>query len=350
MSHRFRMSLLLVSLTIAPASHAVGQNSNDADERRILRLEAEGREATIKNDLEANDRLLADDWININPDGSVTTKARLMELIKAGSFKIMSIKNDEVAVRVYGDAAVVTGRSTSERAGQNGEAVARQVRFTRVYVRRQGRWRLATSHNTLIMTGQEKKERSQSGGGDEVRLIHKVDAAYPQEAKDKGVGGKVIVEFTIDEKGDLIDARVKEGPEPLREAALDAARQARFSNPLNRKFTGTLAYDFRLGEDKGKKSSPAAQPSAPKAAAEEPRIKLIERVEPVYPREAEEKGITGKVTVQITIGEEGEVSEAKVKEGPQELRQAAIDAVRKWRFSNPAKQKVVATIEINFEP
>jgi TonB family protein len=247
MSHRFRISLLIVTLITAFASHAVAQNPNDAVERQTLRLETEAREATI-------------------------------------------------------------------------------------------------------MTGQEKKERSQSGGEDEVRLIHKVDAAYPQEAKDKAVEGKVVVELTIDEKGDPIDARVKEGPEPLREAALEAARQARFSNPLKRKFTGTLAYDFRLGGDKGKTSQPAARQAAPKAAAEEPRIKLIERVEPVYPSEAEEKGITGKVTVEITIDEKGEVSEAKVKEGPQELRQAAIDAVRKWRFSNPAKQKVVATIAFNFEP
>jgi uncharacterized protein (TIGR02246 family) len=350
MSHRFRRPLLLVTLITAFASHAVAQNSNDASEQQILRLEAEAREATLKNDLEANDRLLTDDWININPDGSVTTKARLMELIKSGSFKIMSIENDEVAVRVYSDAAVVTGRSTTKREGQNGEVVARQVRYTRVYVRRQGRWRLASSHNTLIMTSQDKKERSQSGGEDEVRLIRKTDAAYPQDAKDKGVEGKVIVELTIDEKGDLIGARVKEGPELLREAALDAARQARFSNPLKRKFIGTLAYDFRLGEGKGKTPSPSEQQAAPKAAADEQRIKLIERVEPVYPPEAEEKGITGKVTVEITIDEKGEVTEAKVKEGPRELHQVAIDAARKWRFSNPAKQKVVVTITFNFEP
>src|SRR5215510_13281390 len=149
MNHRFRISLLLATLISASASHAVAQNSNDATERQILRLEAEAREATLKNDLEANDRLLADDWINI----------------------------------------------------------------------------------TLIMNNQERKERSQSGGEDEVRLIHKVDAAYPQEAKDKAVEGKVIVEFTIDEKDDLIDARVKEGPKELHQAAIDAARQWRFSNP-----------------------------------------------------------------------------------------------------------------------
>jgi len=119
-------------------------------EQLILQLEKEGREATLKNDIEANDRLLADTWININPDGSVTTKARLMELLRAGSFRIASIENDEVVVRVYGDGAVVTGRSTSKRAGQGGEVVTRQVRFTRVYAKLQGRWQVVSAHNMLI--------------------------------------------------------------------------------------------------------------------------------------------------------------------------------------------------------
>ena len=35
------------------------------------------------------------------PDGSITTKAKLIELLKVGSFKIMSIDNDEVMVRIY---------------------------------------------------------------------------------------------------------------------------------------------------------------------------------------------------------------------------------------------------------
>ena len=113
-------------------------------------LENEGREATLKNDIEANDRLLADNWVNINPDGSVTTKAKLMELLKDGSFKIMSIDNDEVMVRVYGDAAVVTGRSTTKRAGQGGEVMTRQVRFTRVYAKGKERWQVVSAHNTLI--------------------------------------------------------------------------------------------------------------------------------------------------------------------------------------------------------
>jgi ketosteroid isomerase-like protein len=140
-----------VSLSVQAQTPAKTATDNTDAEQLILRLEQEGREATLKNDVEANDRLLADNWININPDGSVTTKARLMELLKTSPFKIMAIETDEVMVRVYGDAAVVTGRSTSKRAGQAaGETVTRQVRFTRVYAKRQGRWQVVSAQNTLI--------------------------------------------------------------------------------------------------------------------------------------------------------------------------------------------------------
>ena len=151
--------LIVVALAIFSCGFASAQTApekpheNPETEQVILRLENEGREATLKNDIAANDRLLADNWQNINPDGSITTKAKLMELLKDGSFKIMSIENDEVMVRVYGeggDAAVVTGRSTTKRAGHGSEVIARQVRFTRVYAKSKGQWQVVSAHNTLI--------------------------------------------------------------------------------------------------------------------------------------------------------------------------------------------------------
>lgn len=145
------IALACVTSLLAPAQATKEKATGDvSSEQLIMRLETEGREATLKNDIEANDRLLADDWVNINVDGSITTKAKLMELLKAGSFKIMSIDNDELMVRIYGDAAVVTGRSTTKRAGQGDDIVTRQVRFTRVYARQQGRWRVVSAHNTMI--------------------------------------------------------------------------------------------------------------------------------------------------------------------------------------------------------
>ena len=138
------------ALSLVTMGQAKEKSGDGNTEQMVLRLENEGREATLKNDLPANDRLLADNWINVNADGSVTTKAKLLELLKAGSFTILSIENDEVMVRVFGEAAVVTGRSTTKRAGESGEILTRQVRFTRVYARNQGRWQVVSAHNTLI--------------------------------------------------------------------------------------------------------------------------------------------------------------------------------------------------------
>lgn len=144
--------ILICLASLSGIAKPAGKKSSDNHQTKklILQLEEKGREATLKNDVEANDRMLADNWMNINPDGSVTTKAQLMELLKTSSFKIASIENDEVLVRAYGDMAVVTGRSTTSRAGQGNETIVRQVRFTRVYARTRGRWQVVSAHNTLI--------------------------------------------------------------------------------------------------------------------------------------------------------------------------------------------------------
>ncbi len=150
--------IILVSMAFALSLVTMGQSNDKSKdksgdrntEQLILRLENEGREATLKNDVAATERLLADNWINVNADGSVTTKAKLLELLKAGSFTIQSIENDEVIMRVFGDAAVVTGRSTTKRSGEGGEILTRQVRFTRVYAKNHGRWLVVSAHNTPI--------------------------------------------------------------------------------------------------------------------------------------------------------------------------------------------------------
>ena len=143
--------LISVTLTFASAQTESKKTSDLSKiEQQILQLEKEGREAAVKNDVEANNRLLADNWMNTNANGTVTTKAKLMELIKSGLFKISSIEDDDVMVRIYGDSAVVTGRATSKRIGQDGAVVTGQVRFTRVYAKIDGRWQVIAAQSTPI--------------------------------------------------------------------------------------------------------------------------------------------------------------------------------------------------------
>lgn len=119
-------------------------------EATIRALEAEGRAAAMSGDPEAHDRLLASDWTNINSNGTVTAKPQLLALLKSSPFKFLSIEDEDLSVRIYGETAVVTGRSTRKRAGPSGEAVTQSVRFTRVYAERDGRWQVVSAQTTPI--------------------------------------------------------------------------------------------------------------------------------------------------------------------------------------------------------
>jgi uncharacterized protein (TIGR02246 family) len=108
-------------------------------------------QAQIHADAAALDRIYADDFIGIGPSGTVRTKAQVISDFTSGNLKFQSITTDDVQVRVYGDTAVETGRSTMN--GQDkGKAVPRDNRFTRVWVKQQGRWRLVANHYSLLIT------------------------------------------------------------------------------------------------------------------------------------------------------------------------------------------------------
>ena len=71
---------------------------------------------------------------------------------------------------------------------------------------------------------------------------------------------------------------------------------------------------------------------------------LLHRAPVDYPPEAKAKGIQGTVVLEVDIDENGNVSDARVLSGPQELRKAALTSVLQWHYSKnmslPAKTQV----------
>jgi len=85
----------------------------------------------------------------------------------------------------------------------------------------------------------------------------------------------------------------------------------------------------------------AAQPVAPRAGTVEiPR--LLKKVAPVYPPAARSARVEGVVVIEATIEESGRLDHLNVVEGHPMLIDAAIDAVRQWRYI-PAKLHGVPT-------
>ena len=76
--------------------------------------------------------------------------------------------------------------------------------------------------------------------------------------------------------------------------------------------------------------------------------------EPVYPDAAKAGGQRGSVVLQVLIGRDGAVQDAKFMQGSLVFARAAIDAVRQWQFKpytlNGRAVSVQSTITLNFKP
>jgi ketosteroid isomerase-like protein len=147
------MTILL--LTAAPIALAQEQSAR-RDQRRsveqvIRQLDHERIQAQIGADAVALDRIYANDFIGIGPSGTVRTKPQVISDFTSGGLKFQSITTDDVRVRVYGNTAVETGRSIMS--GQDkGKTVPHDNRFTRVWVKQHGRWRLVANHYSSLIT------------------------------------------------------------------------------------------------------------------------------------------------------------------------------------------------------
>lgn len=116
-------------------------------QRGVRRVDGQWRDALLRRDLKALEKILADEYVSTNSKGEVQNKARELAGLKAAVLRFVSFDTDEVKVHVYGDSAIVTGRE-SLSIFYEGREVGGQFRYTRVYIRRQRRWLLAASHTS----------------------------------------------------------------------------------------------------------------------------------------------------------------------------------------------------------
>jgi len=89
------------------------------------------------------------------------------------------------------------------------------------------------------------------------------------------------------------------------------------------------------------------------ASGQEAQSEVLRRarskVQPVYPELARKMNLTGTVKVEVVVSPNGSVKEAKVVGGHPVLANAALDAVRKWRFE-PAAAESSGVVDFKFEP
>ena len=144
------LTLTLISIALGQEQMA-NRDQRSSVEQIIRQLDNERIQAQISADAVALDRIYADDFIGVGPSGTVRTKTQVISDFTSGNLKFQSITTDEVQVRIYENTAVETGLSTM--VGQDkGKAVPRDTRFTRVWIKQHGRWRLVANHYSQRIT------------------------------------------------------------------------------------------------------------------------------------------------------------------------------------------------------
>jgi ketosteroid isomerase-like protein len=146
---------IIAALVLSTVSSAFAQQQSarpraaTSAEQAVRRQDQERIHAQITADTVALRRIYADDFLGIGPTGVARGKAEVIADFTSHALTYQSITTAEVRVRVYGNTAVETGRSTM--IGQDrGKAVPRDNRFTRVWVMRAGRWQLVANHYSLM--------------------------------------------------------------------------------------------------------------------------------------------------------------------------------------------------------
>jgi ketosteroid isomerase-like protein len=142
-------------LTVAPLTVGQKQSTRGTQTERIVaairKLDEQRIQAQIHADRKELDRIYADDFIGVGPSGTVRTKPQVISDFTSGELNFQSITTDDVQIRIYGNTALETGRSTMI-GKDKGKAVPRDNRFTRVWVKQQGRWRLVANHYSFLVT------------------------------------------------------------------------------------------------------------------------------------------------------------------------------------------------------
>jgi ketosteroid isomerase-like protein len=144
------LSVLLSCVLVASAvPRASALQRVESDQDVLIKLERGWNEAFYRKDVAFIERLLAEEFTATYDDGRIGDKATELGLVAAFDQNVQSATPDEFAVRVYRDTAVVwfTLRLVGIKDGQRSEMA---LRYTDVWIIRDGRWQCVSSQSTRV--------------------------------------------------------------------------------------------------------------------------------------------------------------------------------------------------------
>jgi len=146
---RFLPVLLSCVLVASAVPRASALQRVESDQDVLIKLERGWNEAFYRKDVAFIEKLLAEEFTATYDDGRIGDKATELGLVAAFDQNVQSATPDEFAVRVYRDTAVVwfTLRLVGIKDGKRSEMA---LRYTDVWIIRDGRWQCVSSQSTRV--------------------------------------------------------------------------------------------------------------------------------------------------------------------------------------------------------
>ena len=144
-----RSSVAATSSLVAFLACAHHATKVDDVKTQILDLEHQRQQAQLRGDWQTIARLNAPDFSEIAGTGLIRTGAQNVEAMRSGVLKFDKVDYSDQEVRLYGSVAIVTG--IGHRSGSfGGSAFEQRFRYTRIYARQEGGWRVVFAQTTRI--------------------------------------------------------------------------------------------------------------------------------------------------------------------------------------------------------
>lgn len=186
------------------------------------------------------------------------------------------------------------------------------------------------------------------------KLLRKVEPTPSHSGKGRIRSGTVVLELIINEKGEVWQVRVLDGPLSLIDAALDAVRQWRYAPTIVDGLPSPVITTAKVRvvvQDEEPANCGAAAPRLEPipTGGNVQESKLLRKAEPIYPKEFRGRGT---ILLQVTVNEQGDVYEVRILRCPSIMEKAVLAAVCRWKYSptflNGAPVPVISTAAIEF--
>ena len=134
---------------MAATASASQRPAVESDQQILIKLEQSWNEAFYQKDVATIEKMLASEFTATYDDGSRGDKTKELGLVAEFNQQVLSAIQDEFTVRTYGDTAVVwfTLHAVGIKQGEKAEVT---LRYTDVWVMRDGRWQCVSSQSTRV--------------------------------------------------------------------------------------------------------------------------------------------------------------------------------------------------------